>query len=66
MAVPSMVPLAWLVVAAAIALRMSSMLMPCEASAAGSARMRTAKSCWPPTVTWATPEIAEIFCASTV
>ena len=36
------------------------MLMPCEASAAGSARMRTARLRWPPTVTWATPEIADI------
>ena len=63
---PSMVPLAWLTVAAAIACGCPPARCRARPARPGSARMRTAKSCWPATVTWATPEIAEIFCASTV
>ena len=62
----SRLPLAWSTVALASAVRTSSSAMPCEASAAGLACTRTAKSCWPATSTCDTPVTAEIFCARMV
>src|SRR6266436_2174067 len=49
--------------AAATALRISSMPMPIEASASGSAWTRTANFCPPKTWTWATPGSVEMRCA---
>ncbi len=63
---PSKLPLAWLTLAAAMAVRTSSSDRPSAASARGLACTRTAGR-WPPVMlTRPTPEICEIFCARRV
>ena len=60
---PSKLPLAWLVLAPAIAVRTSSSDRPYAASALGLTWMRTAGR-WPPLIlTSPTPGSCEIFCA---
>ena len=61
---PSKLPLAPLVLAAAIALRSWSMEMPCAASAWTLAWMRTAGRCPPDRETRPTPEICAILLAT--
>src|SRR5258706_16411877 len=63
---PSKLPLAWLTLALAIAVRRSSRLMPYAASAFGFAWMRTAGRCPPDRLTSPTPGSCEIFCAMRV
>ncbi len=60
---PPTLPLGWLTVVRVSAERTSSRLRPRPASDAGSACTRTAGWAPPPTVTWPTPAICEIFWA---
>src|ERR1700687_4459086 len=63
---PSSTPLAWLTLAAASAVRISSRLNPYEANAVGLAWIRTAGFCPPLIETSPTPGSCEIFCANEV
>ena len=63
---PSKLPLAWLTLAAPIAVRTSSRVSPVAASATGLICTRTAGR-WPPPIdTSPTPETSDSFCASRV
>ena len=61
---PSILPFGLSTVVIAIWLRTSSSDRPLATSLAGSIWMRIAGFCWPPMMTWATPEIWLICWAS--